>query len=229
MAKMIGPGLMEPHGIIQAGNLVNQMTKTKMRILLDCIIGQAIGMISLKTGNGLLYVNTINLLQIIYGSEFSTTILREAFFSNQDDDALSKNVDDPNAQLYSILGQLEDYRSGGRFHFRLCYPELVGVNGGDGCNEWTQTSNPATESTITGFQPISLSFLYNSYLENWVGIGKDISGVGATFISDAPNRQWWWTAIGSYTYHESSSTIPGPRNLTNDQYIVKQVELYVKL
>merc|ERR1712243_436406 len=68
------------------------------------------------------------------------------------DDALSKNVDNPSADLYSILEKLEDFKSGGLFHFRLCYPELVGVNGGDGCNEWTQTSNPATESTPTGFQ-----------------------------------------------------------------------------
>ena len=141
------------------------------------------------------------------------------------EDALSKNMDNPTAELYSILGQLEDYQSGGIFHFKLCYPELVGVNDGDGCNEWMQTSNPATESTITGFQPISLSFPYNSYLQNWVGIGKDISGHGATFIDDAPNEINWYTAIGSYKYwgEQGATTIPGPRG----ENAVKKVELYV--
>ena len=158
----------------------------------------------------------------------------KVFYHNTDgglfsspEDALSKNVDDPSAELYSILNQLEKYKSGGGFHFRLCYPELVEKNDGDGCNEWIQTSNPTTDSTITGFQPISLSFPYNSYLKNWVGIGKDVSGRGATFIDDAPNQSNWWTAIGSYSYHGSSSTIPGPRDQTNNKYIVQQVELYV--
>ena len=37
--------------------------------------------------------------------------------------------------------------------FVICYLELVGVNEGDGCNESIQTSNPATESTITVIKP----------------------------------------------------------------------------
>ena len=74
---------------------------------------------------------------------------RGGFFSSEAD-VLRKNVDNPNADLFSILDQLEDYRTGGLFHFKLCYPELVGVNGLNGCNEWIQTSNPAMESTITG-------------------------------------------------------------------------------
>ena len=95
---------------------------------------------------------------------------------------------------------MEEYKSCGGFHFKICYPELVGV--GDGCNEWIQTSNPTTDSTITGFQPISISFQYDSYLKNWTGIGKDVSDY-------APNESFNWTVIGS------------------EAYVVKQVELYV--
>ena len=41
------------------------------------------------------------------------------------EDALSKNVDDPEALLFSRLNQLDDLRSAGGFHFAVCYPELI--------------------------------------------------------------------------------------------------------
>ena len=41
------------------------------------------------------------------------------------EDALSKNVDDPEALLYSKLNLLDDLRSAGGFHFAVCYPELI--------------------------------------------------------------------------------------------------------
>jgi len=126
--------------------------------------------------------------------------------------------------FFSILDKLEEYKSGVGFHFKLCYPEL-GV--GDGCNEWIQTSNPATDSTITGFQPISISFQYDSYLNSWVGIGRDVSGADHTLIDDAPIETMWWTAIGAYEYFPTEPTIPGPRNKTEIAYLVKQVELYL--
>ena len=72
-------------------------------------------------------------------------------FSSQED-ALSKNPGDPEADLYSVLDQLESLRSvEGSFHFKLCYPEVTGEAGGS-CNEWTQTSNPVTDSNIAGYQ-----------------------------------------------------------------------------
>ena len=72
-------------------------------------------------------------------------------FSSQED-ALSKNPGEPEADLYSVLDQLESLRSvEGSFHFKLCYPEVTGEAGGS-CNEWTQTSNPATDSNIAGYQ-----------------------------------------------------------------------------
>ena len=72
-------------------------------------------------------------------------------FSSQED-ALSKNPGEPEADLYSVLDQLESLRSvEGSFHFKLCYPEVTGEAGGN-CNEWTQTSNPATDSNIAGYQ-----------------------------------------------------------------------------
>jgi len=147
------------------------------------------------------------------------------------EDALSKNSDDPTADLYSILDQLDKYKSDKGFHFKLCYPELIGVYNGDGCNEWIQTSNPATDTTVTGFKAISLTFPYNSYMKDWDGIGKDIkkdTWLGA-FIDDSPNGDYFWTSIGAYQYHGSASTIPGPKSKTEgeNQFLVTKVELYV--
>ena len=148
---------------------------------------------------------------------------RGGFFSSPDD-ALRKNVDNPNADLFSILDQLEDYRTGGLFHFKLCYPEKVSF--GDGCNEWKQTSNPALEPTITGFQPIALSFRRNGHQENWVGLGRDVSGSILTLIDDTPFRTNWFTAIGASSLWRSGSPpqIPGPIPLP-----VSIVELSVKV
>merc|ERR1712131_166893 len=154
------------------------------------------------------------------------------------EDVGSKNPNDPSADLYSILDLLEKFRSSdGAFHFKICWPELVGINNGDGCNEWKQKSNPYTESTsITDFQSINLSFPYRStfgYYNSWVGIGKDNYNGGYTFISDSPNEGKWYTAIGSYVYWPFSSgvkTIPGPKNPSvSQQYPVNLVELYVKI
>ena len=143
-------------------------------------------------------------------------------FTN-DEDALRKNPDDPNAKLYSILNKLEDFRgTDGSFHFKLCYPEVTGI-GGSSCNEWIQTSNPATERAITGFKAIALAFTDASRETQWRGIGKSVAG--DTFIDDAPTISSWWTAIGAFKYYPNSSSgkIPGPT-----PNAVTKVELYVK-
>ena len=70
-------------------------------------------------------------------------------------DAKNKNSDDPNAPLFSILDQLEGMRNrDGKFHLKLCYPELTQFS--PPCNEWIQTSNPATETAITGYEEVQV-------------------------------------------------------------------------
>ena len=148
-------------------------------------------------------------------------------FANKDD-ALNKNPDDPDADLYSILDQLEDYRGAdGRFRFKLCYPELTWGVDGKKCNEWYQTSNPATDQTITGFEAVDLAFTLNSYAQPWQGLGKTISD--ATLIDDAPSGTNWYCAIGSLSAWATTETIPGPSHPDNWRELspVKQVELSV--
>ena len=68
-------------------------------------------------------------------------------------DALTKNSDNTDAKLFSVLSSLDTLRlEDGTFHLKLCYPELAEYD--NPCNEWTQTSNPATDTTIQNFVPI---------------------------------------------------------------------------
>ena len=136
---------------------------------------------------------------------------------------LRKNPDNPNADLYSILDRLEDFRDGDdKFQFKLCYPGLAPVGDKGNCNEWIQTSNPATESTITGFEAISLAFVLDSYEKPWRGLGRNLASLqSSTLIDDSPSESYWWSAIGAFTTYENG--IPGP-----NPNVVRKVELFVK-
>ena len=135
-------------------------------------------------------------------------------------DALSKNSDNPNANLYSILNQLENYRGkDGNFQFKLCYPEF------GQCNEWIQTSNPATDTTIRGFKAISLAFKTNGVRKAWAGLGKSTdNSYSVTLIDDAPAGKNWHSAIGSCAYWPGKPKIPGPVGVGHG---INVVNLYV--
>lgn len=158
--------------------------------------------------------------------------IKGGLFSSQAD-ATRKNPKNPNADLFSILDQLEKYRnSDGNFRFKLCYPEVTWGLGGKKCNEWIQSSNPLTETTITGFKPISLAFHLNSGKDPWAGLGKSPSQWSGAAIDDTPTSSGWWYAIGATRLHFGG--IPGPRH-KNDSVantgkggVVKKVQLYVQ-
>jgi len=136
-----------------------------------------------------------------------------------DADARKKNHENPSADLYSILYQLEDFRTPEGFYFKLCYPEL------NRCNLWIQTSNPAEEWKIEGFQAVHLSFHLNGNDTNWTGLGKNKAD-GNAFIDDEPDDAYWWTAIGAKRFYpnEESRTIPGPKGIK--RHHVQKVELW---
>ena len=98
-----------------------------------------------------------------------------------------------------------------------------GLNGGDGCNEWIQTSNPVSATTITGFKAIKLSFTKDGNSNPWRGIGK--SNCPISLIDDTPTSSTCWLAIGATTryYGSGNKQIYGP--ISN--YVTKVV-LYFK-
>ena len=129
---------------------------------------------------------------------------------------MSKNPDDQNANLFSLLDKLEKYREENRnFQFKLCYPEL------DKCNEWIQSSNPATETEIKSFRAIDLTFKANGIGGQWAGLGK--SNIGPTFMDDTPSHYYYLCAIGARSYWPGEPKIAGPLGLGG----VTEVDLYV--
>ena len=154
--------------------------------------------------------------------------------SNSPADVLSKNPTDPNADLYSILDTLENFRDAeGKFTFKICYPEVTGFGGGR-CNEWKQTSNPATESSITGFEPIgTLAWNLNGNGQPWKGLGKNVASAQTrTLIDDFPTSSTYWMSIGAFVAQSTSGTPPiskilGPRSSVGS-FTVTKVELFVK-
>ena len=110
------------------------------------------------------------------------------------------------------------------FHLKLCYPDLAGTGEAGGhCNEWLQSSNPALETTITGFKIISLAFPRNSINNPWAGLGRNLANDTKALMDDAPSEvDYYWSAIGMTFYHGQNDTIPGPLH-----HLVKKVDLYV--
>jgi len=160
------------------------------------------------------------------GKEWKKVFSHDAsggLFANLEE-AKEKNVGDENALLYSILNNLEAYRTKkGYFHFKLCYPELTDFP--FPCNEWTQTSNPVLESKITDYKAIKITWNKDGINRPFHGIGLSPASKQYNLIDDAPDHINWWTSIGSLKNWPSvsSTTIPGPH-----PYPVKKAELYVQ-
>ena len=120
------------------------------------------------------------------------------------------------------MNDLETLRlDDGAFHFKLCYPDLLGYD--NPCNEWTQTSNPVTNTPIRNFRPVYLTFPKNSQEKDFGGIGLSSEKKTFTLIQDTSDTTTWWFAIGALRFQGGDDTIPGPSNI-----YVKKVELYAE-
>lgn len=134
------------------------------------------------------------------------------FASNTE--ATENDILDTTSAKYSILSKVAELKRNGKFEFWIHYPALDGVDGG---NIWTQTSNPVTDA-ISDY--VAIRETYNGMY--WGGIEKSTSN--ATLINGSVGSGWWFYAIGSKSYWPSTGTIPGPdRNVG-----VVQVQLFIK-
>ena len=84
------------------------------------------------------------------------------------------------------------------YEFLLQYDSLPGQY-----NQWVQTSNPATNTGISGYSAVKISWSSNS----WGGIAKS-STPSNTFIDGSPSAGTWYYALGSYL--SWGGGIPGP-------------------
>ena len=118
--------------------------------------------------------------------------------------------------------------SDGKFHLKLCYPELMQFN--PPCNEWIQTSNPATETAITGYREVRITFKGSSTHGHLKFGGLAISPLMSryTWIDADPLTSSWWYAIGALKHLKGQITIPGPVNGNKKGYNITKVELFVQ-
>ena len=110
--------------------------------------------------------------------------LGEAGFFIDHADAMNKNSNDEDADMFSILDKLEEYRTcNGTFHLKLCYPELF-TNFSFPCNEWIQFNNPALDSLSMGFVPINITF--ESAVKTFSGLSLSDRGKDESLMQDFP-------------------------------------------
>ena len=133
------------------------------------------------------------------------------------DEAKSHNADDPNADLYSILDQVERFRMNGVFHIRICYAELPDDFP---CNEWKQSSNFVEESEITDFEEIEITYPESGTGGVFGGLGLSPVSFCCNLIDDLPDHGNWFYSVGTLTAYGKG--LPGPHPIT-----VRQVELYL--
>ena len=151
-------------------------------------------------------------------------------------DTMSKNPKDENARLFSTLDQLPRLsQSLGMYRLRQCYPEIEDET--NRCSEWVQTSNPATESIITGYKPINWVSTVNGARQPFGGLGlnkEETNDKGTLFplIDDVPLGGNWWNNIGARQYHGPDGLLgrrkdADSKDITVKGITAKKVELYI--
>ena len=113
------------------------------------------------------------------------------------------NSDDPDANLYSILDQMENYRINGLFHIRFCYPGYTSDE--FPCNEWTQSSNFLEESEVVDYKPIRISYEKCYGTIDFGGLKKNTLSYFSYFVATCYS---WYFGVG-YGYSNGGSTYEG--------------------
>ena len=124
-------------------------------------------------------------------------------FSRYDrDEVRNFNSDDPDADLYSILDQIENYRIDGLFHIRFCYPEYTEEFP---CNEWTQSSNFLEETEVADYKQIRITYEKCYGDLDFAGLRKSTSNYWSFFVATCYS---WYFGIG-YGYGSTSRSYEG--------------------
>ncbi|WP_413568288.1 fibrinogen-like YCDxxxxGGGW domain-containing protein [Bdellovibrio sp. HCB117] len=143
------------------------------------------------------------------------------FASNADAD--SKNTSDPNNGMYSILNQIDYFRTPtNRYHFRLTWP------GESFKNLWWQTTSPRADVDVAGY---TTEFV-QAYSNYWGGLelSGGTHGVASTssYIDGSINHGNWYYAIGAFAvWGTTPPGIPASDDL-GASHGVAEVNLWMK-
>ena len=124
----------------------------------------------------------------------------------------TKNKANPSAALYAILNDLEYFRRGGAFEFKMDWPGSAY----SGYQHWTQTSNPVTTaagSTPTGVVGIHIDYTTNtnSSAPAWGGLQR--SAAAAYSMLDGtlnPQANWYYAVGTTYCWGTAPNCQPSP-------------------
>jgi hypothetical protein len=153
---------------------------------------------------------------------FSQNITTGGYFANAAD-ALSKNPGNPSAPLYSILDKLFEYGTNGRFIFKMEWPEYFKRN------IWTQTTNPSVDTSIQGYQPLSIGADNATVL--FSGLERNcVVGCVSSFADGSTGTANWHFAIGAFAAWPGAGLMPSGSDVgpaANDEGVT-QTKLWVR-
>lgn len=133
--------------------------------------------------------------------------------------SLSSNPANPNANLYSIMDKLEDFKTNGRFIFKINWPGYTLRN------IWSQTTNPTIDQAVAGYTPISIDATSNL----WGGLERNCSVACTNWLADGSiNHTDWFYAIGARTSWGTPAGIPGSEQVQGVGVSASEVKLWVK-
>ena len=124
-------------------------------------------------------------------------------------DAFELNKNDPEADLYAILNDLERFRRNGEFELLMRWPGHTTFTADQ---RWAQTSNPVTDSPGAiplGYRPISISYTSNGWSAGLQrSLTPDSSLLDGTM---APLSNWYYAVGTTYCWgNPSSGCQPAP-------------------
>jgi len=105
----------------------------------------------------------------------------------------SFNSADPSNFNFLNLDQLAQYQNNGKFTFRLSWPGAVS-------QDWSQTSNPISGTSVTGY--VGINVTHTAY--SWGGLHADNQ---YALLSGSTQAGYWWYAVGSFSNFQGG--IPG--------------------
>ena len=139
-------------------------------------------------------------------------------FASAEETELSNPLDD-DADRFSIMAKLPQFQhSNGRWHFKICYPELASVHPFP-CNQWSQTRRPHA-GVATNVVKQNTTFKYR--VAQWSlfsGLSLSRTGADLSVIKGARSRVERWFTIGALLLENGK--IPGPVDT-----LVSKVELF---
>lgn len=141
-------------------------------------------------------------------------------------DALNKNSNDANHNLYSSLDKIPDFVTNGKYRFRLTWP------GWSQKNIWLQTSNPLADVDAAGVVPIAVNAFTDTGVNNWGGLelanGTHAPVNNSALLDGSIEKSDWWYAVGSIGPYGTPPGIPADSTMLGLSAGVSETVLWIK-